>query len=139
MTLAGPRVYWAAGRDHPSLRFLTATRADGTPVRSLVLQGVVTTVVILVGRVDQIMQYAGFTLSLFASLAVSCVIVLRIRRPDLPRPFRTWGYPLPPLLFLAVSLWMMFFAFQGRPVESSLGLLTVAVGGLAYLATRRRA
>lgn len=139
MTLAGPRVYWAAANDTPALRFLTRTREDGTPVRSLVLQGFVTTVIILVGRVDQIMQYAGFTLSLFASMAVASVIVLRIRRPDMPRPFRTWAYPLPPLLFLGVSVWMMYWAFRGRPFESSLGLLTVAVGGLAYLATRRRA
>jgi APA family basic amino acid/polyamine antiporter len=138
MTLAGPRVYWAAGRDYPPLAFLTATRTDGTPVRSLLLQGVVTTVVILAGRVDQIMQYAGFTLSLFSSLAVASVIVLRVRRPEMPRPFRVWGYPLPPLLFLVVSVWMMFWAFQGRPVESSLGLLTVALGGVAYLLTRRR-
>jgi APA family basic amino acid/polyamine antiporter len=138
MTLAGPRVYWAVGNDTPGLRFLTATRADGTPVRSLVLQGLVTTVVILLGRVDQIMQYAGFTLSLFASLAVASLVVLRIRRPDLARPFRVWAYPLPPLLFLGVSVWMMFWAFRGRPVESSLGLLTVAVGGLAYGLARER-
>jgi len=138
MTLAGPRVYWAVGRDTPALRFLTVTRPDGTPLRSLVLQGLVTTVVILLGRVDQIMQYAGFTLSLFASLAVASLIVLRIRRPELERPFRVRAYPLPPLLFLGVSLWMMFWAFQGRPVESTLGLLTVAVGGVAYGLTRRR-
>ena len=68
---------------------------------------------------------------------MSCVIVLRVRRPDLQRPFRTWGYPVTPLLFLAVSLWMMFWAFQGRPVESSLGLATVAVGGVVYLFSRR--
>lgn len=137
MTLAGPRVYYAAGRDYPPLAFLTATRADGTPVRSLLLQGLVTSAIVLMGNVDQIMQYAGFTLSLFASLAVSCVIVLRVRRPELERPFRVWAYPLPPLLFLGVSIWMMFWAFQGRPVESSLGLLTVLVGGVAYGFTRK--
>ena len=92
------------------------------------------------GRVDQIQQYAGFTLTLFASLAVSCVIVLRRRRPDLARPFRTWGYPATPLFFLAVSAWMMVWAFRGRPVESTLSLLTVAAGGVAFLllVARRR-
>lgn len=138
MTLAGPRVYYAAGRDHPSLAFLADTRRDGTPMRSLLLQGLVTSAIILIGSVDQIMQYAGFTLSLFASLAVASVIVLRVRRPDLPRPFRVWAYPLPPVLFLGVSGWMMFWAFEGRPVESSLGLLTVLIGGVAYLFTRGR-
>jgi APA family basic amino acid/polyamine antiporter len=68
---------------------------------------------------------------------VSCVIVLRRRRPDLERPFRTWGYPFTPLLFLAVSAWMMLWAFRGRPVESSLSLLTVAAGGLAFVLLAR--
>jgi APA family basic amino acid/polyamine antiporter len=98
----------------------------------------VTSAVIVSGRVDQIQQYAGFTLTLFASLAVSCVIVLRRRRPDLCAPFRTWGYPFTPLLFLLVSLWMMVWAFRGRPVESTLALATVAIGGLAFVTVRAR-
>ncbi len=91
-----------------------------------------TSVIILSGRVDQIQQYAGFTVTLFASLAVSCVIVLRVRRPDIERPFRAWGYPASPVLFLLVSGWMMYWAFQGRPIESALSLLTVLVGGLIF-------
>jgi APA family basic amino acid/polyamine antiporter len=104
-----------------------------------VLQGVVTSFLIVSGRVDQIQQYAGFTLTLFTSLAVSCVLVLRFRRPGLERPFRAWGYPVTPLLFLGASVWMMVWAFRGRPVESSLSLLTVAIGGLIFLVFARRA
>ena len=132
MTLAGPRVYYALGRDFTAFSFLSRTRRTGAPAIALLAQGVVTTIIILSGRVDQIQQYAGFTLSLFASLAVSCVIVLRVRRPDLDRPFRTWGYPASPLLFLVVSGWMMFWAMQGRPAESLLALLTVLFGGLIF-------
>ena len=96
---------------------------------------------IVSGRVDQIQQYAGFTLTLFSSLAVSCVIMLRIRRPEVERPFKAWGYPASPLLFLGASLWMMFWAFRGRPVESVFSLLTVLLGGLifALFASRRGA
>ncbi len=138
MTIAGPRVYYAFGRDFGPLQGLAyANPTTGAPSRALLLQGVVTSAVIVSGRVDQIQQYAGFTLTLFASLAVSCVIVLRRRRPGLERPFRTWGYPFTPLLFLAVSAWMMVWAFRGRPVESSLSLLTVAIGGLAFVLLAR--
>ncbi len=132
MTLAGPRVYYALGKDFTPFSFLAKTRETGAPGVALVVQGLVTTVIVLSGRVDQIQQYAGFTLTLFASLAVSCVIVLRIRRPKLNRPFRAWGYPASPLLFLAVSLWIMYWAFQGRPVESILSLLTVLLGGVIF-------
>ena len=138
MTIAGPRVYFAFGRDFPPLRFLGRVSASrGTPAAAIFLQGVATSVLILSGRIDQIQQYAGFTLTLFASLAVSCVIVLRFRKPGLERPFRTWGYPFPPLLFLSASAWMLYSAFGGRPVESTLSLLTVAVGGLAFWALSR--
>jgi APA family basic amino acid/polyamine antiporter len=132
MTLAGPRVYYALGKDFAPFSFLSRMRSSGAPAVALVTQGIVTSLVILSGRVDQIQQYAGFTLTLFSSLAVSCVIVLRVLRPQAERPFRAWGYPLSPLLFLAVSVWIMYWAFQGRPVESSLALLTVLVGGVIF-------
>jgi len=138
MTMAGPRVYYALGKDFSPFAFLARTRSSGAPAIALVAQGVVTSLMILSGRVDQIQQYAGFTISLFASLAVSCVVVLRIRRPDAERPFRAWGYPLSPLLFLAVSTWMMYWAFQGRPLESTLAFLTVAVGGVIFAVSQSR-
>ncbi len=138
MTIAGPRVYYALGRDFPLFSFLAKARGTGSPATALFLQGVITSLIIVSGRIDQIQQYAGFTLVLFASLAVSCVIVLRVRRPDLERPFRAWGYPMTPLLFLCVSGWMMYWAFQGRPMESMLSLLTVLAGGVIfYFVTNR--
>ena len=132
MTLAGPRVYYALGRDFTPFSFLAKTRSTGAPVAALIAQGIVTSIIVLSGRIDQIQQYAGFTLTLFSSLAVSCVIVLRIRRPEIERPFRAWGYPATPLVFLVVSGWVMYWALQGRPVESALGLLTVLLGGLIF-------
>ena len=138
MTLVGPRVYYALGKDFTPFAFLARTRWTGAPAVALVIQGIVTSVIILSGRVDQIQQYAGFTLTLFASLAVSCVIVLRVRSPEIDRPFRAWGYPVSPILFLAVSGWMMFWAFQGRPVESVLSFMTVLVGGLVFALFLRR-
>jgi APA family basic amino acid/polyamine antiporter len=133
MTIAGPRVYYALGEDYSVFRFLSRTDASrGSPVAALLLQGTVTTAIIVSGSIDQIMQYAGFTLTLFASLAVSCVIVLRFRRPDMPRPFHAWGYPATPLVFLAVSVWMMFWAMRARPLESALAFLTVLAGGILF-------
>ncbi len=139
MTIAGPRVYYALGRDYAFFAFLSrSSPRSGAPVTALIVQGLVTSGILLLGRVDQIQQYSGFTLSLFASLAVSCVIVRRIRQPELERPFRVIGYPLTPLLFVGVSAWMMFWAFQGRPLESSLALATVALGGILFFVTARR-
>jgi APA family basic amino acid/polyamine antiporter len=133
MTIAGPRVYYALGKDIGKFRALTRTNRGGAPVNALLLQGLVASLIILSGSVDEILSYAGFTLALMSALAVSCVIVLRIKRPEMPRPFRVWAYPLPPLFFMVVSIWTMYWAFQGRPVESTLALLTVAAGGGIFM------
>jgi len=139
MTIIGPRVTWAFGRDVPGLGFLSRTSPrTGAPTTALVVQGLVTTAFVFSGRVDQIQQYSGLTLALFASLAVSCVIVLRIRRPNAARPFRVPLYPLPPLLFLGVMIWTMAWAFRGRPLESIAALATVVAGGLLFAASSRR-
>jgi APA family basic amino acid/polyamine antiporter len=139
MTIAGPRVYYALGNDYPLFAFLSrANPRTGAPVAALLVQGIVTSGVLLLGRVDQIQQYSGFTLTLFASLAISCVIVRRVRQPELPRPFKVFAYPLTPLLFLGVSLWMMFWALRGRPLESLLALATVGLGGVLFFLTNRR-
>jgi basic amino acid/polyamine antiporter, APA family len=138
MTIAGPRVYYALGKDFRLFHPLSRTTSVGAPVTSLVLQGVVTSVLIVTGRVDQIQQYAGFTLTLFACIAISCVFVLRFRFPRMERPFRTWGYPWTPALFLAISAWTLVWNFRGRPVESVLSLVTVFAGGLLFYATVSR-
>jgi APA family basic amino acid/polyamine antiporter len=139
MTIAGPRVYYALGRDFAPFRvFAGTTSSTGAPAASLLLQGIITSAMILSGRVDQIQQYVGFTLTLFACIAISCVIVLRVRKPDMMRPFRAWGYPLTPLLFLAVSVWALIWNFRGRPLESILSVATVFLGGALFYATTLR-
>ena len=79
-----------------------------------------------------------FALTLCSFFTVLGVIVLRIRRPNLPRPYRTWGYPVTPLIFLAVSLWMMCNLLQEKPKESLLGLGTTLLGLVVYFASTGR-
>jgi APA family basic amino acid/polyamine antiporter len=139
MTVVGPRVYFALGRDVSPLRWLSAVTADGTPRNALLLQGVVTSLIIAAGRIDQILQYAGMTLSLMSMLAVSCVVILRSRSSADRDAFRIPWYPLPPLIYIAIMLWTVVWAFRGRPVESALGLLTVCFGGALFQLIDRRA
>lgn len=133
MTAVGPRVYYACGRDFPGLRGLSRLHPKTrTPAIALLTQGLITSLFIVAGAVDQIQHYAGFTLAGFSTLAVISVIVLRRTQPDLQRPFKVPLYPATPILFIVVSIWMMLWSFEGRPTESTLGLLTVVLGGAAY-------
>jgi basic amino acid/polyamine antiporter, APA family len=67
------------------------------------------------------------------------VIKLRITRPDLPRPYRAWGYPVTPVVFLLMTAFMMYYLCVGRPLQSFLGVLIMISGILIYAIFRKRA
>jgi basic amino acid/polyamine antiporter, APA family len=111
-TMAGPRVYEAMGHDYPRLKFLTVRRANGGPLAAIALQAGLAVLMACTASFEMLLGYIGVTLSLVAGLAVAGVLVLRFREPELLRPYRTWGYPVTPLLFLALEFWMIFFTVR---------------------------
>ena len=139
MVLAGPRVYFAMGRDGVFPRAIATVHPRfHTPARAIFLQSTWSSVLIVFwGSFERLLIYTGFTLVVFSALAVLAVPVLRLRRPDLHRPYRVPGYPAVPALFVLVSGWIVIFTLYGRPRESLLGLLTVAAGVPFYLLFRR--
>ena len=139
MVFAGPRIVQTMGEDIPALRFLAPKSRAGIPVRALALQTVISLAFILKPSFQGVLVYAGFVLNLFTFLTVLGLFVLRWRQPHLPRPYRAWGYPFTPLLFLGLSGWTLAFILSEKPLESLYGLATLAVGGLVYLLTTRLA
>ena len=77
-------------------------------------------------------NFFTFSASLFYALAVLAVIVLRYRRPDWERPFRVWGYPLAPLLFVGVYTWFLSQAYQSNPLEARVGIGFIVLGIPVY-------
>jgi APA family basic amino acid/polyamine antiporter len=138
MVLAGPRVIHAIGEDVHSLRFFTALTPRGAPLRAILLQQALALVFVLTDSFEGVLSYAGFTLNLFASLTVLGVIVLRVRRPNMSRPYRTWGYPFAPLFFVLVNILILVFVMVERPGAGWAGLLTVCVGLTVGLFRRQK-
>ena len=103
MMWIGPRVTMAMGEDLPALSWLARRNARGIPVRATLVQFAIVNLLILITTFQKVVNYVQFSLTLFSALTVLGVFVLRWRRPDLPRPYRTWGYPVTPAIFLAVS------------------------------------
>jgi APA family basic amino acid/polyamine antiporter len=118
--------------DLDRLRFLATRNRSGAPVYAIILQALVAIFLTLTATFNAVLTYVGFTLALFASLAVLGVFVLRRRHPNLNRPFRTWGYPVTPAIFLLLYGWMIVYLIIERPLPSLFGLLTVASGLLLY-------
>ena len=84
------------------------------------------------------LEFIQFSLLFCSFFAVLGVIVLRITRPDLPRPYRAWGYPLTPLVFLLVTAFMMYYLLTTQPKPSLLGLLIMVSGLLIYAVFRKQ-
>jgi len=137
MIMVGPRVYEAMGVDYRALRFLSTRPEHGGPAVSIFLQAALAIVMLLTASFSALLTYIGFTLSLSAALTVGGVFILRRRGTDRKRPFRSWGYPVPQLLFMGFSGWMIIHALSQRPMEAFFGGLTIFTGFLIYLVLRR--
>ena len=137
MMWIGPRVTMAMGEDLPALRWLARKSAAGIPVRAMLVQFAIVIGLLLTSTFDKVLTYVQFSLQVCAFLTVLGVIVLRWTQPGLTRPYRTWGYPVTPLVFLAVSAWMLVNIWRSNPRESLWGLATMALGlGIYFLAPR---
>jgi len=150
--LTGPRIYFAMARDgllpagirqvHPRWQ---------TPFNAILLQAIWTVALIVaayawaankteatpVDAFDTLTDFVIFGGSVFYALAVAAVFVLRRTRPELPRPYRTWGYPLVPSLYMVAFGAAMLSLLLNKPIESLAGA-TLILAGVAFYAVARR-
>ena len=132
MMWIGPRVTMAMGEDIPALSFFAHKTANGVPARALLVQTAIATVLLVTDSFEKVLQFIQFSLTLCSFLAVLGVIVLRFTQPHLPRPYKTWGYPVPPIVFMAIMLWMLWYLVTDKPVQSFAGLAMMLAGLLVY-------
>ena len=129
MARGGHFFQWAG---HVSERF-------GTPVKALVAQGAIAVALTLSGTYDQLATYVVFASFLFYTISCAAVITLRRTAPDLPRPYRAWGYPFTPLVFIAFAAWLVGNTIAEQPREAAVGAGLIALGLPVYFyCTRRR-
>jgi APA family basic amino acid/polyamine antiporter len=145
--LVGPRVLFAAARDNQVIR--TFARVDprfGTPALAIAGLSLWTCMLILLGDVvplegkrlfDRLTDYCVFGGSLFYLAGVVAVFVLRSKRPDVPRPYRTWGYPIVPAVFVLFYIAFLGFMLSYSWKESFMGLSLIAAGAVFYWAICR--
>jgi APA family basic amino acid/polyamine antiporter len=127
--LIGPRVVFAMAQAGQLPKVAARlTRRAGTPTIATILQVCVALVLLWTGTSQSIIIYASVGLSIFSMLAMSSIYVLRWRRPDLPRPFRTPGYPLTPAVYLVTTAVLTVAVFLKQPRISSYALLSIGAG-----------
>jgi APA family basic amino acid/polyamine antiporter len=139
LILGGARVFFAMARD--GLFFRVAGRLHATrqaPTGALVLQGIWSAVLALSGSYDRLLTYVSFSSLAFNALTVAGAMRLRRTQPDAERPYRTWGYPVTPIVYLLGASFFLVYIFAGDPVDACAGLGIVALGVPAYAWFRRR-
>ncbi len=134
MMWIGPRVTVAMGEDLGVLAWLARRNLRGIPATAILAQFVIVNIMLLTATFQTVVNYVQFSLTLCSALTVFGVFVLRWRQPTLPRPYRVWGYPLTPLIFLAISGWMLWHLLANASTRgpSLLGLATIALGLVIY-------
>jgi APA family basic amino acid/polyamine antiporter len=139
MTFAGPRVYFAMARDglffrraaivHPRYR---------TPAQSIVAQAAWTSVLVLAAAGETLVNYTGFAITLFLGIGVAAVFVLRAREPEAERPYRAWGYPFFPALYVIASAAILVNALVSGPSGALASAIVMALGLPLYFWFRRQ-
>ena len=138
MTFAGPRVYFAMARDGQFFRGASVVHPRyRTPAASIVAQAAWTSVLVLAAAGDTLVNYTGFAITLFLGIAVAAVFVLRAREPNAERPYRTWGYPLFPALYVAASAAILLNALWRDPGAPRASAVIMALGVPLYFWFRR--
>jgi len=136
LILGGARVCYAMAREGLFFRSCARLHARNTPMAALLYQGVWSMVLALTGSYSELLTYSTFASVLFGGLTVAALFRLRFKQPDRPRPYRCWGYPLTPALYLVISAAFLVYVIQGDPQATLLGLLLVLTGLPFYLTWR---
>jgi APA family basic amino acid/polyamine antiporter len=139
MIMTGPRVYYAMSKDGLFFEvFGRVSKFRRTPACSVFLQAAIAIMMVVTASFEKLLLYIGFTLSLFAMLAVAGLIWLRIKHSALAAQYRTLGYPVTPVLFILGNLWIIYFSIKSRPITSLFGLSTIATGLLVFSCFARK-
>jgi APA family basic amino acid/polyamine antiporter len=137
--ITAPRLYFAQARDGLLFSSLGKVHSRyGTPAFAIALQGFLGALAALTGSYERLISYAIFTSWIFYAITIAGMMVLRRKYPNLPRPYKMWGYPLTPLLFLIVAIAFVVNTIVTQPATSVIGLLIILAGAPIYWLSSRR-
>jgi len=139
MLLAGARVYYAMSRDGLFFKSVgKLSERSKTPVNSLWVQWAWTCLLCLSGSYGQLLDYVIFAVLIFYILTIAGLFVLRRTRPDAVRPYKAFGYPVLPALYIVMATWICVVLLRYKPQYTWPGLVIVLLGVPVYLIWKRQ-
>jgi len=139
MLLAGARVYYAMSQDGLFFKSVgKLSERSKTPVNSLWVQWAWTCLLCLSGSYGQLLDYVIFAVLVFYILTIAGLFVLRRTRPNVVRPYKAFGYPVLPALYIVMALWICAVLLRYKPQYTWPGLIIVLLGIPVYLVWKRQ-
>ena len=139
LILSGARVFYAMARDGLFFRRAGTLNSNNVPAFALILQLIWTAILCLTGTYGQLLNYVIFAALLFYALTTAGLFILRAKRPDVPRPYRAFGYPVLPALYVALccAVMLLLLLSPTTRTESIFGLVLVLIGIPVFHVWRR--
>jgi APA family basic amino acid/polyamine antiporter len=137
--LTSPRIYYAMAREKLFFDSLAKIHPKhGTPAFSLVVSGIWSSILVFSGTFHQLITYVVFVSWIFYAMSCAGVIILRRKQPDLIRPYRTWGYPVVPIIFILFSGFLVLNTIVSNFQNALIGAGLILTGLPAYLYWKRK-
>lgn len=132
LILAGPRVYYAMAADGLFFKRVGKINKNGVPGFAMIIQGIWSILLCLSGTYSDLLDYVIFAVLLFFTLTILAIFILRKKRPDEPRPYRAFGYPFVPALYILITTAIMVILLIYKPNYTFPGLFIVFLGVPVY-------
>ena len=128
----GPRIIQIMGEDHEIIKFFKFKNNKQIPINAFCLQLFLSFLFIMTSSFEQVLMYAGISLIITTTLTIISLFVLRVKKPNLHRPYKVWGYPITPLIFLIINIYILYNSFLESMIESLIGIGIFISGIVLY-------
>ncbi len=128
LIMAGPRVYFAMARDGLFFKKVAEINKNGVPGFAIVVQGIWSILLCMSGTYGNLLDYVIFAVLIFFTLTILAIFILRIKKPDIPRPYKAFGYPVIPAIYILVTTFIMVILLKYKPNYTYPGLIIVLAG-----------
>jgi len=128
LIMAGPRVYYAMAKDGLFFKRVGDINKNGVPGFAIIVQGIWSVLLCMSGTYGNLLDYVIFAVLIFFTLTILAIFILRVKRPDIPRPYKAFGYPVIPSLYILTTITIMVILLIYKPNYTFPGLLIVILG-----------
>jgi APA family basic amino acid/polyamine antiporter len=128
LIMTAPRVYYAMANDGLFFRKAGELNKNGVPGFAIVVQGIWAIILCLSGTYGNLLDYVIFAVLIFFTLTILAIFILRVKRPDIPRPYKAFGYPVIPSIYILTTVSIMVILLIYKPDYTFRGLGIVILG-----------